>query len=65
MRPFQPFATGGPRSDARQGSGPGLTICHEIVNSLGGCIELQNRGGSGFVHGLRATVRLKLAQNHA
>jgi nitrogen-specific signal transduction histidine kinase len=38
-RLFQPFSAGGPRA----GSGLGLAICLEIVQSLGGQIELNNR----------------------
>jgi two-component system sensor histidine kinase TctE len=56
QRLFQPFATGG----ARGGSGLGLAICHEIVSTLGGQIELENRVVHGFVEGLDATVRLPL-----
>ena len=44
-RLFQPFAAGSPRS----GSGLGLAICHEIVTSLGGQIELDNRVEHGAV----------------
>ncbi|HEV8690708.1 MAG TPA: ATP-binding protein, partial [Ideonella sp.] len=57
-RLFQPFATGG----ARGGSGLGLAICREIVESLGGQIELDNRIAHGSVVGLDATVRLPLAE---
>lgn len=58
-RLFQPFAAGDPRS----GSGLGLAICREIVQTLGGQIELENRlapGSGGQVAGLDATVRLPL-----
>ena len=58
-RLFQPFAAGDPRS----GSGLGLAICREIVQTLGGQIELENRlepGSAGVVAGLDATVRLPL-----
>ena len=57
-RLFQPFAAGG----ARGGSGLGLAICREIVESLGGQIELDNRLDHGSVVGLDATVRLPLAE---
>jgi two-component system sensor histidine kinase TctE len=55
QRLFQPFAAGDPRS----GSGLGLTICQEIVASLGGDIRLENRAGGG----LDAIVELPLADN--
>jgi len=61
-RLFQPFAAGDPRS----GSGLGLAICREIVQTLGGQIELENRqaqGSVGAVAGLDATVRLPLDVN--
>jgi two-component system, OmpR family, sensor histidine kinase TctE len=57
QRLFQPFAAG----DALSGSGLGLAICHEIVLSLGGAIELDNRRQRGAVVGLDATVRLPRA----
>jgi two-component system sensor histidine kinase TctE len=56
QRLFQPFAAGG----SRGGSGLGLAICHEIVDTLGGQIELTNRTVHGVVAGLDATVRLPL-----
>ena len=56
QRLFQPFAAGG----GRGGSGLGLAICHEIVSTLGGQIELENRVVHGMVEGLDATVRLPL-----
>jgi two-component system, OmpR family, sensor histidine kinase TctE len=56
QRLFQPFAAGG----SRGGSGLGLAICHEIVDTLGGQIELVNRAAHGVVTGLDATVRLPL-----
>jgi two-component system sensor histidine kinase TctE len=49
---FQPFAAAGPRA----GSGLGLAICHDIVQTLGGSLDLNNRPGRG----LDATVRLPL-----
>ncbi len=55
-RLFQPFSPG----EARSGSGLGLSICHEIVQALGGSISLDNREAHGFVTGLDATVRLPL-----
>ncbi|MEK8034341.1 sensor histidine kinase N-terminal domain-containing protein [Ideonella sp. DXS29W] len=57
QRLFQPFASGSGRS----GSGLGLAICHEIVGTLDGQIELENRVSHGVVEGLDATVRLPLA----
>jgi len=58
QRLFLPFAAAG----ARGGSGLGLAICLEIVQSLGGSIELVNRGASltGSAVGLDAVVRLPL-----
>ncbi len=58
-RLFQPFSAG----DVRNGSGLGLAICHEIVQALGGTIQLDNRENHGRVVGLDATVRLPLAHN--
>jgi two-component system sensor histidine kinase TctE len=56
-RLFEPFSTGDP---ARGGVGLGLTICREIVASLGGQIELNNRLQGSRVAGLEAVVRLPL-----
>ena len=56
-RLYQPFSSGDPRS----GSGLGLAICHDIVLSLGGTIDLDNRSDTGRITGLDATVRLPLA----
>jgi two-component system sensor histidine kinase TctE len=56
QRLFQPFAAAGPRG----GSGLGLAICHEIVLSLQGSIELNNRQHGGRIDGLDAVVRLPL-----
>lgn len=56
-RLFQPFTAGG----AAGGSGLGLAICHEIVDSLGGTLDLQNRRDHGQIAGLDAIVRLPLA----
>lgn len=53
-RLFQPFSPG----DPRRGSGLGLTICHEIVRTLGGDIQLRNRMQDGQVRGLDAMVRV-------
>lgn len=53
-RLFQPFSAGG----ARAGSGLGLAICQEIVQSLGGQIELLNRQAGACTTGLDAIVRL-------
>jgi two-component system sensor histidine kinase TctE len=61
QRLFQPFAAGDPRS----GSGLGLAICLEIVRAAGGHISLDNRREGDRVVGLRATVRLPLADNAA
>ncbi|HJV72435.1 sensor histidine kinase [Ideonella sp.] len=60
-RLFQPFSAGLGAGNARGGSGLGLAICHEIVSTLGGQIELDNRIVRGAVEGLDATVRLPLA----
>ena len=61
QRLFQPFAAGDPRS----GSGLGLAICQEIVHGAGGAIALDNRLERGRTAGLRALVRLPLADNAA
>jgi two-component system sensor histidine kinase TctE len=57
QRLFQPFSASG----SRGGSGLGLAICQEIVQSLGGRIELINRESGGAVCGLDAVVHLPLA----
>jgi two-component system sensor histidine kinase TctE len=57
QRLFEPFSSGDP---ARGGVGLGLTICREIVASLGGQIELNNRLQGSRVAGLEAVVRLPL-----
>jgi signal transduction histidine kinase len=41
---FEPFYTSKPSG---VGSGLGLTICHGIVTSLGGTIEVESEEGSG------------------
>jgi two-component system sensor histidine kinase TctE len=56
-RLFEPFSTG---DTLRGGVGLGLTICREIVASLGGQIELNNRRQGSRVAGLDAVVRLPL-----
>jgi two-component system sensor histidine kinase TctE len=56
QRLFQPFASG----HAHRGSGLGLAICGEIVNSLGGHIELSNLPPTTAPSGLQAQVRLPL-----
>jgi two-component system sensor histidine kinase TctE len=53
---FLPFATG----DSQKGSGLGLSICREIVRSLGGSIALINRVEAGCITGLDARVQLPL-----
>jgi two-component system sensor histidine kinase TctE len=60
-RLFQPFATDHQRATGISGSGLGLAICREIVLSLDGSIDLDNRTHQGQVIGLDATVRLPLA----
>ena len=57
-RLFQPFATG---DGDRGGVGLGLTICREIVQAVGGHIELDNIERNGRVEGLEAVARLPLA----
>ncbi len=52
QRLFTPFATG----DLRSGSGLGLALCREIVQTLGGQISLDDRPGGG----LDARVQLRL-----
>jgi len=65
-RLFQPFSPG----DARTGSGLGLAICFEIVQALGGTIQLKNRDDAHHknhtevhVSGLDASVWLPIHQN--
>ena len=60
-RLFQPFSTETGAGSASTGSGLGLAICLGIVQSLGGSIELINRGPNAQVKGLDATVRLPLS----
>ncbi|MBK6869625.1 MAG: sensor histidine kinase N-terminal domain-containing protein [Burkholderiales bacterium] len=55
-RLFQPFSAGAGGS----GSGLGLAICQQIVQALGGRIELINRAHEGRVVGLDAIVTLPL-----
>jgi two-component system sensor histidine kinase TctE len=55
-RLFQPFSAG----QTQSGSGLGLSICHEIVQALGGDISLDNCEAMGQVAGLDTTVRLPL-----
>jgi two-component system sensor histidine kinase TctE len=57
-RLFQPFAPG----DAQRGTGLGLTICEEIVRTLGGGIALRNRMDGARVEGLDVVVRLPIAR---
>jgi two-component system sensor histidine kinase TctE len=53
-RLFQPFSGG----HTAGGAGLGLAICREIVHSLGGSIQLDNREHGGRTVGLDAVVRL-------
>ncbi len=62
-RLFQPFAADHRQSPSMSSSGLGLAICREIVQSLGGSIDLDNRIHHGQVRGLDATVRLPLARH--
>lgn len=58
-RLFQPFSAG----SAHSGSGLGLAICHEIVQAIGGHIELHNLHATDrSIRGLQARVRLPLWQ---
>lgn len=59
-RLFQPFVTDQQQAPGVSGSGLGLAICREIVLSLDGRIELNNRTHLGQVMGLDAIVRLPL-----
>jgi two-component system sensor histidine kinase TctE len=56
-RLFQPFSAG----EARSGSGLGLSICLEIVQALGGSLQLDNRVVMEHITGLDARARLPLA----
>jgi len=60
QRLFQPFATGAAPLRGASGTGLGLAICHEIVHTLGGRIDLDNRIAGARVCGLDAVVRLPL-----
>lgn len=55
---FEPFFRGS-RPEG-EGTGLGLAIVKRIVDSLGGCIALENIAGTGR-SGLRVTVRLPMA----
>jgi two-component system sensor histidine kinase TctE len=57
QRLFQPFSAG----EARSGSGLGLSICHEIVQALGGSLQLDNRVEMDHISGLDSTARLPLS----
>ncbi|MBX3620909.1 MAG: sensor histidine kinase N-terminal domain-containing protein [Rhizobacter sp.] len=61
-RLYQPFATSASGDAPGGGSGLGLTICREIVDLLGGRIDLVNREEQGRVVGLDARVVLPLAR---
>ena len=62
QRLFQPFSAGNTRS----GSGLGLAICQEIVQTLGGQIELRNLHDElGLVRGLQALIQLPLHNGDA
>jgi len=56
LRLFQPFATGNTKS----GTGLGLSIAREIVQALGGTIQLNNCLKDKTVTGLEACVELPL-----
>lgn len=58
QRLYQPFSAG----DSRSGSGLGLAICLEIVQALGGRLELRNRADGGSAQGLLASSTLPLAR---
>jgi two-component system sensor histidine kinase TctE len=62
QRLFEPFAAGSAPGSPSGSGGLGLVICHEIVATLGGTIDLVNREHAGRVLGLDAVVRLPLAQ---
>ena len=59
-RLFQPFSTHSAAGHSAGGSGLGLAICREIVLSLAGSIQLDNRERGGRIEGLDAIVRLPL-----
>jgi len=47
---FTPFVSGDrPESNQQYGSGLGLTICQQLIEHMGGQIEIQNRQGGGTV----------------
>jgi two-component system sensor histidine kinase TctE len=56
-RLFQPFSAG----EARSGSGLGLSICLEIVQALGGSLQLDNQRELNHITGLYTRARLPLA----
>ena len=56
-RLFQPFSAG----EARSGSGLGLSICLEIVQALGGSLQLDNQKVMDHITGLDTRARLPLA----
>jgi two-component system, OmpR family, sensor histidine kinase TctE len=58
-RLFEPFST----SSEGQGTGLGLTICRDIVDSLHGAIRLSNRVSGDHIEGLDACVTLPASPN--
>lgn len=56
QRLFQPFTTG----DTKSGTGLGLTIAREIVQALGGTIQLNKLPGQRKIVGLDAYITLPL-----
>ena len=61
IRLFQPFSAGSIQS----GTGLGLTISREIVNALGGSIQMNNRYERGVVVGMDAVVTLPRCDDSA
>jgi two-component system sensor histidine kinase TctE len=65
QRLFEPFAVSAGSGDPRLGSGLGLAICQDIVLSLRGRVQLDNRLDGDRVVGLTAVVDLPVADNRA